>query len=62
MWARFRKQVTEAVVSGRIQGDDHAPRLLALSRSRLVNGAVVTEAYESTKRTAVRKLQATVLF
>ena len=50
----LRKQVTEALLAGWMLGDDRAPRLLSLSRSRLVGGAVVTEAYESAKLTAVR--------
>ena len=41
-----------------VGGKDQAPRLLTLSRSRLVGGAVVTEAYESAKREGVRKSRA----
>lgn len=55
LWTRFRKQVAETLVSGWVYGDDQASGLLvALSTSRLVNGAVVTEAYESKKRVMVR--------
>lgn len=52
-------QLTEALVSGRMQRDqdDGKPRLLVESglgsATRLVNGAVVTEAYETARRAAV---------
>lgn len=61
MWTCFDKQVTQALVSGWMHSDYQAPRLLTLSRSRLVGGAVVTEAHELTKLAAVRTLQA-ILF
>lgn len=57
VWTHLRKQATEALLAGWMPGDDQAPRLLTLSRSRLVGGAVVAEAYESTKRETVRTLQ-----
>eukprot|EP00903_Cladosiphon_okamuranus_P015336 g14166.t1 len=47
-------EATEALVAGWMRGDDQAPLLLTLSRSRLASGAVVTEAYESTKRDTLK--------
>eukprot|EP00752_Nemacystus_decipiens_P004452 g4065.t1 len=54
-------EVIEVLFAGWTRGDDQVPRLLTLSRSRLVGGAVVTEAYESTKRAAVKAICCTAM-
>lgn len=50
----FHVQFTESLVSGWMQSDEEPKNLLAASGWRPENGAVISEAYETTKRAAVR--------